>query len=68
MEVQVQQDERARFVEHDSVRYESEDFPSAGTAVEADFYTGIDDCPWADFSWSADTPSGTAWTRVKGWT
>jgi hypothetical protein len=61
------QGEDARYVEIQGVRYFSTDLPEPGTLVTVDTYEGIDDCPWANISFSAETPCGMALiSAVKG--
>lgn len=61
MEATVQKDPSGDlYVEADGHRFTSLDLPGEGTDVVVDTYTGINDCYYADITWSADTPSGRA--------
>lgn len=62
----VQSDRDGRlFVEVDDIRYTADDLPPEGTDVEVEPYTGINDCRYADVTWSAETPSGYCDTTAE---
>jgi hypothetical protein len=66
MENVVQIENNLRFVENEGVKYISDDLPNEGTEVSCSFYVGTDDNFWGDFTWTADTPSGESFARIKG--